>query len=163
MNPWVWGVIDYRAKLSAHKLSIKSSIRKDPTPYTKSRICYAQFDAVEEPAASMAVSSIPASITTKIAPICSRPPPATPKYHGDLSLTRNVPAKIKSSQNVRLWITGLPSSITTTELLGAIRGVGSIFATNIVGPQPPETVDDDRQRVRTVSNFRYHFLPFLVI
>lgn len=151
------------------KLSIKSSIRNDPTPYTKDPMCYAQSDAVEESAASMAVSSTPTSIMTEIAlqhsqdPICSSSPPATPKYHGDLRLILNLPAKIESSQNVRLWITGLPPSITTTELLGAIRGVGSIFATNIVGPQPPETADDNRQRVRTVSKFRHHFLPFLVI
>lgn len=156
MNPGIWGFIDYSAKLAAHKRSLEPSIRNDLTPYsTTSPINRTESEVVEKSAASMAVPSIPASIVTEIAlqyirkTISSPKAPATPKYHGDTSLTLNVPADVESSQNVRFWVTGLPPSITTTELLGAIRGVGSIFATNIVKPQLPEAKGDNRQRVRT--------------
>ncbi|KAI1131212.1 hypothetical protein F5Y10DRAFT_262393 [Nemania abortiva] len=72
-------------------------------------------------------------------------------YQGNPTLTLNKPAPIDESENVRFWVTGLPPDITATELLGGIRGVGSVFAINLVKPQPPEGVDDKRQRVRTAA------------
>lgn len=157
MNPGIWGVLDYRAKLAAHKQSLRLSVQNNLTPCAKTNlICRAQSEVVEESSASMALSTTPTNILTEIVPrhlrdpICSSPPaPVIPKYQGDQTLIHNVSVEIESSQNVRFWVTGLPPSITITELLGAIRGVGSIFATHIVRPQLPDAIGDNRLSVRT--------------
>lgn len=72
-------------------------------------------------------------------------------YQGNPTLALNKPAPIDFTQNVRFWVTGLPPKITTSELLGAIRGVGCIFATNMVKPQEPVDEYDKRRRVRTAA------------
>ncbi|KAI1115896.1 hypothetical protein F5Y14DRAFT_460076 [Nemania sp. NC0429] len=172
VNPGIWGALDYREKLAAYKQSLKSSTQNDLTPSaTTNPLNRAKSDViVEEPSASITTSRTLTSITTIIAhrdprePISSsRPAPAAPaqslRYQGDPNLKLNVAAKVESSQNVRFWVTGLPPSITTQELLGAIRGVGSIFATNIVKPQLPEAAGDNRQRVWTSAASVTFFTP----
>jgi len=59
---------------------------------------------------------------------------ASPNYMGDLSLPSNRSALIPEEQNCSLWITGLPPNIDHHNLLGAIRGVGKIYATVINPP-----------------------------
>ncbi|KAI0100726.1 hypothetical protein GGR51DRAFT_563826 [Nemania sp. FL0031] len=72
-------------------------------------------------------------------------------YLGNPSLALNKPAPVEDSQNVRFWVTGLPPDTTASEFLGAIRGVGSVFAINMVKPQLPEDDNDKRRRVRTAA------------
>ena len=55
-------------------------------------------------------------------------------YQGDITIASNRSADIPDSQNCAVWIMGLPANVTHKELLGAIRGVGQIYATVINSP-----------------------------
>ncbi|KAH8804739.1 hypothetical protein F5884DRAFT_423672 [Xylogone sp. PMI_703] len=55
-------------------------------------------------------------------------------YAGDITNERNRSADIPDNQNCSLWVLGLPSDVTYTCLLGAIRNVGKIYATVINPP-----------------------------
>ncbi|KAI1442143.1 hypothetical protein F5Y02DRAFT_421259 [Annulohypoxylon stygium] len=55
-------------------------------------------------------------------------------YRGDVTLSINTGAHVLDHQNTNLWITGLPATIDTRELLGAIKGVGKIRSTVINSP-----------------------------
>ncbi|CAJ2506034.1 Uu.00g001640.m01.CDS01 [Anthostomella pinea] len=63
------------------------------------------------------------------------PPPGSPtNYKGDLSLPSNQSADIPDSQNVSVYIVNLPPYCNEHILLGAIRGIGKIFACNVNSP-----------------------------
>ncbi|KAL2257504.1 hypothetical protein VTK26DRAFT_88 [Humicola hyalothermophila] len=58
----------------------------------------------------------------------------SPSYRGDPSIPGNRPANIPPEQNCSVWPSGLPADISTSELLGAIRNVGKIWASVISLP-----------------------------
>jgi len=55
-------------------------------------------------------------------------------YLGDITISSNRSAEIPENENCSLWIIGLPALVTHKTLLGAIRGVGKIFAAVISPP-----------------------------
>ncbi|KAI0830452.1 hypothetical protein F5Y06DRAFT_290671 [Hypoxylon sp. FL0890] len=55
-------------------------------------------------------------------------------YRGDTSLPSNTGAGVPENKNTCLWITGLPASITVTELLAAITKTGRVRSTVINAP-----------------------------
>lgn len=55
-------------------------------------------------------------------------------YLGDITIPNNRSADIPENENCSLWIIGLPALVTHKTLLGAIRGVGKIFASVISPP-----------------------------
>lgn len=58
----------------------------------------------------------------------------SPNYRGDYTLARNRPANIPTEKNCSVWITGLPPTVTTHQLLGAIRDVGRVWAAVLSPP-----------------------------
>ncbi|OTA98072.1 hypothetical protein M426DRAFT_17787 [Hypoxylon sp. CI-4A] len=70
-------------------------------------------------------------------------------YQGNRTLDRNNAADIPESHNVRLWITGLPPYCTTSDLLGAIRGIGEVYASHI---NPPLAINHTSKRVSTYTS-----------
>ncbi|TLS25706.1 hypothetical protein PpBr36_07282 [Pyricularia pennisetigena] len=60
----------------------------------------------------------------------------SPNYQGDTSLANNRSANIPESESCSLFILGLPPTLTTTQLLGAIRDTGRVWASHINKPEP---------------------------
>ncbi|TLD25004.1 hypothetical protein PspLS_05904 [Pyricularia sp. CBS 133598] len=60
----------------------------------------------------------------------------SPNYQGDTSLANNRSANIPESESCSLFILGLPPTLTTTQLLGAIRNTGRVWASHINLPEP---------------------------
>ncbi|RDW79694.1 hypothetical protein BP6252_04332 [Coleophoma cylindrospora] len=60
--------------------------------------------------------------------------PVSKNYEGDTTVPGNLSASVSDDQNCSLWILGLPATVTHHELLGAIKGVGKVFATVINPP-----------------------------
>lgn len=60
----------------------------------------------------------------------------SPNYQGDTSLANNRSANIPESESCSLFILGLPPTLTTTQLLGAIRNAGRVWASHINLPEP---------------------------
>ncbi|KAI6370100.1 hypothetical protein MCOR25_004271 [Pyricularia grisea] len=60
----------------------------------------------------------------------------SPNYQGDTSLANNRSANIPESESCSLFILGLPPTLTTTQLLGAIRNTGRVWASHINMPEP---------------------------
>ncbi|OTA98071.1 hypothetical protein M426DRAFT_28803 [Hypoxylon sp. CI-4A] len=57
------------------------------------------------------------------------------KYRGNQTLTQNKCADIPDSMNVRIWITCLPPTCTTSALLQSIHGIGEVYASHIKPPR----------------------------
>ena len=55
-------------------------------------------------------------------------------YQGDASNPRNMSADIPEEDNCSFFITGLPSDLTMTELLGSLRNTGKIFQVTLNPP-----------------------------
>ncbi|KAI0133272.1 hypothetical protein F4776DRAFT_664034 [Hypoxylon sp. NC0597] len=60
--------------------------------------------------------------------------PFNKNYRGDPSLPSNTGAGVPEEKNTSLWITGLPGSITVTELLAQITKTGRVRSTVINKP-----------------------------
>ena len=55
-------------------------------------------------------------------------------YLGDVTIANNRSAEVPANENCAVWMLGLPAHINHTELLGAIRNVGQVYATVINPP-----------------------------
>ncbi|KAB5523890.1 hypothetical protein GE09DRAFT_1257647 [Coniochaeta sp. 2T2.1] len=60
----------------------------------------------------------------------------SPNYRGNIHIPRNKSADIPDNHNCGLFITGLPPTVTITELLATVRDCGRVYATHINGPEP---------------------------
>ncbi|KAI0133203.1 hypothetical protein F4776DRAFT_671571 [Hypoxylon sp. NC0597] len=70
-----------------------------------------------------------------------------PRYLGNPTLERNKSANIPEDMNCRLWITGLPPACTVSDLLGAIKDIGPVYASYVV--PPPENDKKYGNTIRT--------------
>ncbi|KAI1415333.1 hypothetical protein F5Y13DRAFT_8030 [Hypoxylon sp. FL1857] len=77
----------------------------------------------------------------------STDPSINPRYLGNPTLERNRSADIPDEKNCRLWITGLPPDCTVSDLLGAIRDVGPVYASYVV--PPPDKDNKHGRSIRT--------------
>ncbi|KAK3346414.1 hypothetical protein B0T25DRAFT_460504 [Lasiosphaeria hispida] len=61
-------------------------------------------------------------------------PAFSENYQGDRRLKRNMPASVPDNDNCAFFITGLPSNVTTRQLLANISNTGRIWQSHINAP-----------------------------
>ncbi|KAI8627674.1 hypothetical protein F5Y19DRAFT_486620 [Xylariaceae sp. FL1651] len=175
VNTGIWDPINWRAHLEAHKATIRASAQEETVEPIEAHQPKQTTDAHNYGdtlvASNMALGSYkqqatpqsaPVVYSTRSAPVVHSPqttivPYASqtadascaPSYQGDPYLALNRPAAIDKHENVRVWVTGLPPFVTTHELLGAIQGLGAVFASHINPPLAPKGENDYRLEVFT--------------
>ncbi|KAI1138686.1 hypothetical protein F5Y05DRAFT_418912 [Hypoxylon sp. FL0543] len=92
---------------------------------------------------------MPVSRSQPGVPKCAANWNPNPRYRGNPTLKRNRSADIPEEMNCRLWITGLPPTCTVSDLLGAIRDIGPVYASYVI--PPPANVQKNGRTIRTAA------------
>ncbi|KAI0834604.1 hypothetical protein F5Y06DRAFT_300456 [Hypoxylon sp. FL0890] len=125
--------------------TIVQMVSRDPEPLEDDHNQEQSSQQLERPVPS----SVPAGLSQLVTSEGSTDWSPNPRYRGNPSLERNRSADIPDEMNCRLWITGLPPTCTVSDLLGAIKDIGPVYASYVV--PPPNDYKKNGKSIRTAA------------